>query len=103
MGSAEALGGLVQDRLHHPVEIIGDVAVPEAQDCPSAVRQEHRSAFIISFGIQMLGAIEFYGELRRTACEVNDIWADHQLACEAGAIAGYSVPNLSLRLGLAVA
>ena len=103
MGSAEALGGLVQDRLYHPIQIVGDVAVPESQDCPPIVHQEQGSTFIICQRIQMLRSIEFNGQLRRTTCEIDNIWADHQLTCEARAIARYSAPDLSFSFGLTVA
>ncbi|MGF7201815.1 hypothetical protein GGQ82_000855 [Sphingobium olei] len=63
MGSAEALGGLVQDGFHHPVGIFENVAVPETQYRPTILDQELRPQVIIGSGIQMLGTVEFHCEL----------------------------------------
>ena len=87
MGSAEALGGLAQDRFHYSIKIADDIAIPEAQNRPSCFCQKLRAVRIIFLSIEMLGAIKLDRKFRRTAGKVNDIRTNYQLAREARALA----------------
>lgn len=88
MGSAEALGGLVQDRGQYAVEVVKDIAIPKAQYRPPRFYEESRPAIIISLRVMMLGAIEFHRQLRGPTGQVQYIGTDDQLPSEARSIAG---------------
>jgi hypothetical protein len=75
VGAAEALGGSLQDRLGDSVGIGADVAVPEADDGPSR-RLEKARAHVVAARADMLAAVYLDDQLRASAGEVGNIWAD---------------------------
>lgn len=77
MGSAEALGGLFQNRLHYAVQIFKDFAVPESQHGPAFLFQKFGAGCVIGGSIAVLRTIEFDGQSRRAACKIDDIRSDH--------------------------
>lgn len=58
MGSAEALGGLVQYHGKHAIEIFKNVTIPKAQHGPARVFKEGCSMRIISKRVLMLRAVK---------------------------------------------
>jgi len=59
VGSAEALGGLVQDHRQHAVQILEHIAIPKTQQGPSVTFEEGCSLLVIGEGFEMLRTIEF--------------------------------------------
>ena len=102
MGSAEALGGLREDSFHNAVEIIENLAIPEA-DYPPALRfQKCGVVLIVNYGIEMLRSIELNRELRAPARKVQNIGTNDKLPGKTRAISRDTLPHHSLRVGLAV-
>jgi len=73
VGSAEALGGSLEDQHSDAFWIGGDVIVPDAQDTPPLGFEKCCTAIVVSQLIKMLAAVEFDRQLRLAACQVDDI------------------------------
>ena len=88
MGSAEALGGLVQYRGQHDLEVFEHLAVPETQYRLPCRFKVSRSAIIISQRVEMLRAIKFQPEFGSPARDVQHVESDDKLPGKARPVAG---------------
>ncbi len=79
MGAAEALGGSREHMFGCPIRVGEDFAVPQPDHAP-AVRDEPGPSIILSCLRDMVPAVEFYCEPRRTSGEINDERPHDELA-----------------------
>ena len=70
------------DRLHHPIQVLDHLAVPEPDDLKSA-RLEHLRPLGVVIGlIKVLSAVEFDDQLGVDAGEIGDVAVNRKLAAE---------------------
>ena len=81
MGAAEALGGSTHDRLKNTLDVLVELIIPDAEDCPSLLLKE-AVAGLISHRPGMLAAVEFDNQSGLPAGEIRKVWTDRQLARE---------------------
>jgi hypothetical protein len=92
VGAAEALGGLLQDRLGDAVRIVIHLAVPDADDRPAFPFEVFRAIRIVLI-VDVLAAVDFDDQPRLPAGKIGDIRRDRELACEFGTEAGKQRPQ----------
>ena len=97
MGPAEALGGPIHDGFEHPLRIVLELVVPDAQH-PPAFLLEESVALAVTQGVGMLATIEFDNQPRLPAGEVGEVGADRELTGELRPEAGNDPPQLALVL-----
>ena len=95
MGTAEALGGLGEDRFGDAVGIGVYVAVPEAEDRPPFGPEKGGAVRVVG-GVDVLASIYPNDQTRLAAGEVGLVGADGELAGEFGPVAGEETPERSL-------
>lgn len=102
MGSAEALGGLIQYRGNHALSIFKYVAVPEAKHRPSRLFQKSGAAGVIGLPIAMVRAVKLDRQLGCPTRNVHDIGADDKLPSKARPKLRQASPYHAFDVGLAV-
>ena len=92
MGAAEALGGPEQNSFDDAIGILGNFAVPEADDGPAFLLEEKGAGFV-GRRVDMLAPIDFDDQPRLPAGEVGDVRVDRELAGELWTVTGEEAPE----------
>lgn len=81
-----------KDRGIDAVEVVRDIAVPEAEDRP-AVRREVGCAGFVAFELfTVVAAVQLDADRELSARDVDDVMTDQQLAGEAGPVLSKDAP-----------
>ena len=81
MGTAEALGGPLNNQIEHIIRIGIQRGVPNPQNRPALVREES-IAPNIALAIHMRAPVQLNDQPRLTAGEIGDVGSDRQLTGE---------------------
>lgn len=96
-GAVKALSAAVEDKLGGTIRIFLDLVVPQPDDRPAMLLQKCGPIVIISGrSFSMLATVQFDGELRISASEIDDVWFDDELAGEARAVPAKPQPQQAL-------
>jgi hypothetical protein len=95
VGTAEALGGARQDRLHRAFRILTKVAIPNAENGPTLLPKPS-IANCIPCRFRVLATVDLDHQLRLAAGQIGDIWSDWKLSRKLGSVARQKCPYLPL-------
>jgi hypothetical protein len=88
-------------RFQHTLEVLQNIAVPKAQNAIATRLKPSRARLIVSDPVVVLAAVDLDQQAMRQTGEIDDVWADRNLAPKTAA-ADLTVSQLPPELALGV-